>query len=52
MVVEKVKQIHFLSFYAMGYRTYAFPIKEIEDTSFTIFGIPENEGEFVARMVD
>ncbi|MEM1258589.1 MAG: hypothetical protein AAF554_18560 [Bacteroidota bacterium] len=52
VVLEKVKQTYFLSFYAMGYRTYAFPIKEIEDTSFTIFGVPENEGEFVARMVD
>lgn len=50
--IEKFGETYFLCFYALEYRTYAFPIKEISSESIILYGFPEVENDIVAKRVD
>ncbi|WP_299527080.1 hypothetical protein [Winogradskyella sp.] len=50
--IEKFKNTYFLCFYAVKHRTYAFPIKEINENYFSIYGIPKEENELIVERID
>ncbi len=52
ITIRKFEDTYFLCLYALNYFTYAFPIKEIKEKGFTIYGVPSITTDLMVRKIE